>query len=111
MKDLAGKTALITGASSGLGEAYALKLASLGVKVILVARRADRLRALADRITTEHGIYAASALPMDLSARDAGSTLAKILKGRGTQIDILINNAGFGQTIKFVEEDNSFIVD
>jgi short-subunit dehydrogenase len=48
---------------------------------------------------------------MDLSARDAGSTLAKILKGRGTQIDILINNAGFGQTIKFVEEDNSFIVD
>lgn len=111
MKDLAGKTALITGASSGLGEAYALKLADLGVKVILVARRADRLRALADRITAEHGIYAASVLPMDLSARDAGSTLAKILKGRGTQIDILVNNAGFGQTINFIEEENSFIVD
>ncbi len=111
MKDLTGKTALITGASSGLGEAYALKLASMGVKVILVARRADRLRELADRITAEHGIYAASVLPMDLSARDAGSTLAKILKGRGTQIDILINNAGFGQTINFVDEANEFIVE
>ena len=111
MKDLNGKTALITGASSGLGEAYALRLARLGVRVILVARRADRLRELADRITSEHGIYAASVLPMDLSARDAGSTLAKILKGRGTQIDILINNAGFGETIRFVEESNKFIVD
>jgi len=111
MENLTGKTALITGASSGLGEAYALKLAEHGVKVILVARRADRLRALADRITSEHGIYAASVLPMDLSARDAGSTLAKILKGRGTQIDILINNAGFGETVKFVEESSKFIVD
>ena len=111
MKDLTGKTALITGASSGLGEAYALKLAGLGVKVILVARRTDRLRALADRITDEHGIYAATVLPMDLSSRDAGSTIAKVLKGRGTQVDILINNAGFGETINFVDESNQFIVD
>lgn len=111
MKDFTGKTALITGASSGLGEAYALKLAGLGVKVILVARRTDRLRALADRISAKHGIYAASVLPMHLSTRDAGSTLAKVLKGRGTQIDILINNAGFGKTVKFVDEDNRFIVD
>lgn len=111
MENLKGKTALITGASSGLGEAYALKLASHGVKVILVARRADRLRALADRITAEHGIYAASVLPMDLSSKDAASTLANVLKGRGTQIDILVNNAGFGQTVEFVEEKSKFIVD
>ncbi len=111
MTNLAGKTALITGASSGLGEAYALKLASLGVKVILVARRADRLRSLADRITAEHGMLAASVIPMDLSTRDAGPTLAKILKGRGAPIDILINNAGFGQTINFIDEANDFIVD
>lgn len=111
MMNLAGKTALITGASSGLGEAYALKLASLGVKVILVARRADRLRTLADRITAEHGMLAASVIPMDLSTRDAGATLAKILKGRGAPIDILINNAGFGQTINFIDEANDFIVD
>lgn len=111
MKNFEGKTALITGASSGLGEAYALKLASMGVKVILVARRADRLRVLADKITAEHGIYAATVLPMDLSARAAGTTLGKILKGRGTQIDILINNAGFGQTINFVKEELSFVED
>jgi short-subunit dehydrogenase len=111
MNNLKGKTALITGASSGLGEAYAIKLASLGVKVILVARRAERLRVLADRITAEHGILAASVLPMDLSAKGAGSALAKVLKGRGTQIDILVNNAGFGQTIKFVDESSDFIAD
>ena len=111
MKDLAGKTALITGASSGLGEAYALKLASLGVKVILVARRADRLRALADRITAEHGVNAATVIPLDLSNRDSGATLAKTLIGRGTLIDILINNAGFGQTINFVDEARDSIVD
>jgi len=109
MMNLQGKTALITGASSGLGEAYALKLASEGVKVILVARRADRLRTLADRINSEHGLYAATVLPMDLSTRDAGSALAKVLKGRGIQVDILVNNAGFGETIKFVEEANQFI--
>jgi len=108
---LTGKIALITGASSGLGEAYALKLAGLGVKVILVARRTDRLRALADRITAEHGIYAATVLPMDLSSREAGSTIAKVLKGRGTQVDILINNAGFGETINFIDESSQFIAD
>jgi short-subunit dehydrogenase len=48
---------------------------------------------------------------MDLSVKDAGSTLAKVLKGRGTQIDILINNAGFGHTIDFIDEDNKSIVD
>jgi short-subunit dehydrogenase len=111
MENLNGKTALITGASSGLGEAYALKLASMGVKVILVARRADRLRHLADRISAEHGIYAATVLPMDLSAKDAASTLANVLKGRGTQIDILINNAGFGKTAEFIKENSKLITD
>jgi short-subunit dehydrogenase len=111
MKNLDGKTALITGASSGLGEAYALRLASLGVKVILVARRADRLRTLADRISAEYGIYAATVLPMDLSSKDAASTLANVLKGRGTQVDILINNAGFGKTAEFIKEKNKFIID
>jgi len=111
MKDLTGKTALITGASSGLGESYAVELAERGVRVILVARRTDRLRALADQITAKHGIYAATVLPMDLSVKDAGSILAKVLKGRGTQVDILVNNAGFGHTIDFVDEDNKSIVD
>ncbi len=111
MDNFLGKTALITGASSGLGEGYALALAERGAKVILVARRADRLRDLADRISAKHGILAATVLPMDLSRKDAASSLAKILKGRGYQIDILVNNAGFGQTITFIDEDPQSVVD
>lgn len=104
MKDYAGKTALVTGASSGLGESYALELADRGARVVLVARRADRLRALSDRINAKHGILASTVIPLDLSSRDAANTLAKVLKGRGMQIDILVNNAGFGQTITFIDE-------
>ena len=111
MDNFQGKTALITGASSGLGERYALELADRGAKVILVARRADRLRALADRISAKHGILAATVLPLDLSRKDAAGTLAKILKGRGYQIDILINNAGFGQSISFIDEDPQSVID
>jgi short-subunit dehydrogenase len=81
------------------------------VKVILVARRADRLRKLADLICAEHGVDAATALPMDLSVKGAGAALAKVIKGRGIQIDILVNDAGFGQTIDFVNESNDFIRD
>lgn len=109
MNDFTGMTALITGASSGLGEGYALELAKRGAKVILVARRADRLRELSDRINSEHGILASTVLPMDLSANGAALSLAKIIKGRGLQIDILVNNAGFGQTIPFIEEDAQWI--
>jgi len=110
MIDFNGKTALITGASSGLGEAYALALADKGAKVILVARRADRLRELSDRINAKHGIYASTVIPMDLSSRDAASTLAKVIQGRGTQVDILVNNAGFGSTINFIDENSTSIV-
>lgn len=104
MMDLTGKTALITGASSGLGEGYAIELADRGAKVILVARRADRLRELSDRINGKHGITSSTVIPMDLSSRDAANTLAKVIIGRGMQVDILVNNAGFGQTIDFVDE-------
>lgn len=109
MNDFKDKTALITGASSGLGEAYALALADKGARVILVARRADRLRQLSDRINAKHGVYASTVIPMDLSSRDAATTLAKVIKGRGMQIDILVNNAGFGSTIEFIDESEQSI--
>jgi hypothetical protein len=109
MNNYAGKTALITGASSGLGESYALELADRGAHVILVARRADRLRELSDRINAKHGLLASTVLPMDLSTSDAARTLAKVIKGRGVQVDILVNNAGFGQTVPFIEEDSQWI--
>ena len=109
MKDLLGKTALITGASSGLGENYALALSDRGARVILVARRADRLRTLADLICAKHGIEAATVLPTDLSAREAAGSLAKIIQGRGIQVDILVNNAGFGTTTNFIDESQQAI--
>ena len=109
MKDLAGKTALITGASSGLGEHYALALAERGARVILVARRADRLRSLADQITAKHGFEAATVLPTDLSARDAALSIAKVLKSRGEEISILVNNAGFGTTTNLTDESQETI--
>ena len=109
MEDYSGKTALITGASSGLGEAYALALSDMGARVILVARRADRLRQLSDRINAKHGVYASTVIPMDLSSRDAATTLAKVIKGRSMQVDILVNNAGFGKTISFIDESEQSI--
>ena len=109
MNDFLGKTALVTGASSGLGEGYALELAKRGAQVILVARRTDRLRELSYRINSEFGIKASTVIPIDLSARDAAISLAKIIKGRGMQVDILVNNAGFGQTIPFAEEDSQWV--
>jgi NADP-dependent 3-hydroxy acid dehydrogenase YdfG len=91
---LEGTTAVVTGASSGIGEATALALAARGASVVAVARRADRLDALADRITAAGGT--ALALPADLTdpdrVREAIDTAAGAF-GHG-RIDILVNNAG-----------------
>lgn len=111
MNDLAGKTALVTGASSGLGEKYALALAERGANVILVARRADRLRTLADQINEKHGMQTATVFPTDLSSRDAALSLAKVIQGRGINVDILVNNAGFGTTTSFIAESQEAISD
>ncbi len=86
----AGKTALVTGASSGIGAAVARKLAHRGVKVVLVARRADRLELLADEIRRDGG--EAQVIVADLA--DDG-VCAGVLAQAGA-IDILVNNAGFG---------------
>lgn len=83
------QTALITGASSGIGEEFARALAGRGYELVLVARREERLRALADSLPTE-----ARPLACDL-AHEAGS-LASRLREVGTEVDVLVNNAGFG---------------
>ncbi|GFG63352.1 oxidoreductase [Mycobacterium kubicae] len=90
--DLAGKRILLTGASSGIGEAAAGQLASLGATVVVVARRKDLLDAVADRITTAGG--AAISLPCDISDMDAVDALVGEVHDRIGGVDILINNAG-----------------
>jgi NAD(P)-dependent dehydrogenase (short-subunit alcohol dehydrogenase family) len=90
--DLKGKRILITGASSGIGEAGAEKLARAGAKVIVVARRQELLDAVAARITAAGGD--ARALMCDLSDLDAIDELVATLEKDLGGIDILINNAG-----------------
>ncbi len=87
--------ALVTGASAGLGEAFARAYAARGCDVALVARRADRLQALAASLTTAHGIEAL-VIPADLSVLEAHAPVLDEIEAQGRQVDILVNNAGFG---------------
>lgn len=95
MAEGSGKTALVTGASSGIGKAFAELLAAKGYALVLTARRVDRLEALAAELTRKHGI-AAHTIAADLSAIDAAETIASELQARGLRVDILVNNAGYG---------------
>jgi uncharacterized protein len=88
------KTALITGASSGIGAAFARALAEQGAHLILVARSEDKLRALATTLTTQHAIRA-DVLVADLSRPEAGLELFAATQQLSLTVDILINNAGF----------------
>ena len=83
---------VITGASAGLGVGFAHRFAARGSDVVLVARRKDRLDALAAELTAAHGITA-TVLPMDLLEPDAGARLASALDERGLAVDALVNNA------------------
>lgn len=86
---------LITGASSGIGSELARVFAAHGYDLVLVARREDRLTALADKIATS-GRPRPTVLPMDLERRDAVSSLAAELLLRDIEPENVINNAGFG---------------
>jgi hypothetical protein len=87
------QTALITGASSGIGEALARCFARDGHRLVLVARSEDRLRALAGALHAEHGSRV-DVLPADLTRRGAAAALACALRRRRRRIDVLVNNAG-----------------
>ena len=97
-------TALITGASSGIGLELAKTCASHGHDVVLVARRRDALEAAAGVIEGKYGVRA-TVIPADLSNPDAPSALSAAITGEGIEVGILINNAGFGLGGEFLETD------
>jgi uncharacterized protein len=88
-------TALITGASSGIGREMARALAVRGHNVALVARRADRLEELAAELRRAHGVRA-EPLPADLADTEACDGVVAELDRRDLTVDVLVNNAGFG---------------
>lgn len=90
-----GKTALITGASSGIGEAFARYHARKGGDIILTARSGDKLATLAKELEGDHGIKV-HVFALDLGADGGADDLIAQVAQAGLQVDILINNAGFG---------------
>lgn len=102
MPDLRGKTALVTGASSGLGREFALQLAAMGAGLVLSARREDRLDELGREIPRRHGVPV-TILPLDLTDADAPEQLFQATEGDVTPVDVLVNNAGFATLARFLE--------
>jgi short-subunit dehydrogenase len=99
---LNGKSALVTGASSGLGVDFARQLAAMGAHLILVARREEQLNAVKAEIEAQHPVRV-TVVAMDLSTPDAPQRLYDQLTAAGLEVDVLINNAGFGLHGPFLE--------
>lgn len=97
-------TSLITGASSGIGEAFARRLAALGRNVFLVARSEDKLVTLCNELGRTNRVRA-QYITLDLSQPDAAARLFAESQKRGLEIDMLVNNAGFGSFGDFQKKD------
>ena len=103
-------TALVTGASSGIGAAIAAELASRGFSLILVARREERLRSLATELSSEHGIDV-EVIAADLADEGERDRLQQELGGRGRAVEVLVNNAGFGHQADFARSPRERMVE
>ncbi|MBE8516123.1 SDR family oxidoreductase [Amycolatopsis sp. H6(2020)] len=97
-----GVTALVTGASKGLGRAYAVELARRGARVILLARSESDLRELAAHIREQGGGPDAEVIVADLAATDGPERVLRELRDRGLTVDLLLNNAGMGSAGPFL---------
>lgn len=97
-------TALVTGASAGIGRALATEFAANGHDVVLVARRDTELLALANDLEDDHGIRA-HAIDQDLASVDAPNELYAATEERDVRVDVLVNNVGIGTQGAFVEND------
>lgn len=97
-------TALITGASAGLGAEFARQLAGRGADLVLVARGAEALEALASDLRETHGV-AAEVITADLSLEADVERVAARLADPANPVDLLVNNAGFGLPLRFADND------
>ena len=104
MSSEAPRTALVTGASAGIGRALAIEFARNGHDLVLVARRIEALRELAAMLRTEYDVRAVE-IPMDLSVRRAADELARAVRSRDLVVDVLVNNAGIAASGPFAEAE------
>lgn len=99
-----GSTALVTGASSGIGLEFARQLAERGHGVALVARRAERVQQLAAELSDRYGVRV-DAIPADLTKADERQRVVDEIEGRELSVEVLVNNAGFGIFSSFAASD------
>ena len=109
-KEWAGKWALVTGASAGIGVAFARQLASEGTQLVLTARRRERLDELAAKLQQSHGIRT-EVVTADLARPEAPQEIYEFTKQKQIEIDLLINNAGFGQYGELTEVETQRLLD
>jgi len=105
-----GKWALVTGASAGIGIAFAKELAAGGTNLVLTARRRDRLEELARTLMATYKV-SAEVFPADLADSNAPQKIFAFTKEKGIEIDLLINNAGFGQYGEFPSIESQRLLD
>src|SRR5436190_12558817 len=99
-----GQTVLVTGASMGIGVDLAECFAQDGYDLILTARSEEALREVADRLAKAHAVKA-TPIALDLAAHGGGTRLAQEIETRGLQVDVLVNNAGYGHAGAFASSD------
>jgi short-subunit dehydrogenase len=99
-----GGAALVTGASAGIGAAFARRLARAGFDLVLVARRAERLTELGAELTDTYGV-AVHGVSQDLGERDGPARVVAVVDRLGVELGMLVSNAGFGTYGPFLEQD------
>ena len=104
MKNYTGKTALVTGASSGIGKAFATLLAERGANLIVVARTESALLGLAAELKQKYGVQI-HVISCDLTEPNSASRLFAKVQNANLRVDLLINNAGFGKWGEFLDFD------